>query len=430
MINNSVSKNKNAYIILGMQRSGTSATTKVLPIFGINLGDNMLPSNFLNPKGFWEDNSVLSIDEKLLEINKSRWDFIEYGLNPDVNSSIIAPLFSEAVSLVENRLGENNGVWGVKEPRMGNLLGFWKQVFAACNCEMNFIITIRNPISVAESMHAGFGIPHEKSYLLWLRHVVSTIYETRNFNRLIIDYDLLMESPINQIDRIASNFNLTYSKTNDLYTDYLESFLDKEMRSSKYSLSDLDSDSRISKDLISAYSLLLKAAKDEISVNSDELKDAFDQLHNSLKNDLTYHQYIRLIEDTLWNESELLISCQTQLSQLQQTNLSYESRLSEMDQQLEQANLSYESRLSELDQQLQQANSKNLSYESQLSELNQQLQQANSKNLSLESQVTDLDQQLQQANNTVLSFKSSTSWKITKPIRVLKDILNKLLHNG
>ena len=398
MKSNSVLKNKNAYIVLGMQRSGTSATTKVLPVFGINLGDNLLPSNFLNPKGFWEDNTVLSIDERLLENIQSRWDYIEYGLNPNVNSSNIAPFFSEAVSLVENRLEENNGVWGVKEPRMGILLGFWKQVFTTCNCKMNFIITIRNPISVAKSMLAGFGIPHEKSYLLWLRHVVSTIYQTRNFNRLIIDYDLLMESPKKQIDRIASNFNLTYSKTNDLYISYLESFLDKKMQRSKYSLSHLDSDSRISKDMYNAYSLLLKVAKDEISVNSDKLNGTFTHLHDSLQNNLTYHQYIRNLEDTLWKQDELLNS--------------------------------YHTHISELNQHLQQANSKNLSFESQLSDLNQQIQLLNSKNLSFESQLFEIDQRLQKANNIILSFESSTSWRITKPIRILKDILNKLLQIG
>ena len=59
-------KNSKLVVVLGMHRSGTSAITRGLEVLGVNLGDNLYPAAIDNPKGFWEDNDFLGINEELL----------------------------------------------------------------------------------------------------------------------------------------------------------------------------------------------------------------------------------------------------------------------------------------------------------------------------------------------------------------------------
>ena len=59
---------KVAFVVLGSPRSGTSALTRLLPVFGIDLGDEMVPPNANNPRGFWEDTAIQHINTKLLKL--------------------------------------------------------------------------------------------------------------------------------------------------------------------------------------------------------------------------------------------------------------------------------------------------------------------------------------------------------------------------
>ena len=49
-----------AVIVLGMHRSGTSALARVVNLLGVSLGrtDDMMQPNEINPKGFWENQSL------------------------------------------------------------------------------------------------------------------------------------------------------------------------------------------------------------------------------------------------------------------------------------------------------------------------------------------------------------------------------------
>ena len=54
-----------AILVLGMHRSGTSAIARLLKIFGVSFGDNLMPGSAEdNEKGFWEDRDVFRLNEE------------------------------------------------------------------------------------------------------------------------------------------------------------------------------------------------------------------------------------------------------------------------------------------------------------------------------------------------------------------------------
>ena len=67
-------KKRNALIVLGMHRSGTSALAGSLRFLGVNLGEYLLEPNQSNIVGYFEHQSIYQIHEKLLQELNSSWD--------------------------------------------------------------------------------------------------------------------------------------------------------------------------------------------------------------------------------------------------------------------------------------------------------------------------------------------------------------------
>src|ERR1700722_3730092 len=58
---------RRALLLLGMHRSGTSATARVVNLLGADLGDNLVTPGSDNPDGFWEHAEAVRINDALLE---------------------------------------------------------------------------------------------------------------------------------------------------------------------------------------------------------------------------------------------------------------------------------------------------------------------------------------------------------------------------
>ncbi|MDB6062780.1 MAG: methyltransferase domain protein [Verrucomicrobiaceae bacterium] len=289
-------KKKNIVIVLGMHRSGTSAITRCLELFGIGLGENLQPANFDNPKGFWEDRECLQINEELLSHLGSAYD--QLGLLPDrlANDSCISDLKIRASQIVLKKVDKNGGSWGFKDPRSCRLVPFWKEVIGSAGFEATYIIALRNPLSVAASLRTRNNIPYEKSYFLWLQHMLPALRETRDARRLIIDFDLLLDNPMRELQRISSHLGLPQTDIeNPAVKAYMDEFLDKQLSHTRFSLNDLKLDSRAPSDVVATYQLLHSSAQD--AVDADELRTLTETLYKRLEDFAPAFDYSNQLEE-------------------------------------------------------------------------------------------------------------------------------------
>ncbi|MDP3694872.1 MAG: hypothetical protein Q8R42_02015, partial [Desulfocapsaceae bacterium] len=185
-------KKKKVIVVLGMHRSGTSAITRSLSMLGVNLGDALHPAGFDNPKGFWENRECIAINEELLRHFNSAYDCLDLRFESVVDDSFIRALKDRAIQLINRYLDESDGLWGFKDPRTCRLLSFWRDVFQSIKCDVCFVIVLRNPVSVVASLTKREQLPEEKSYLLWLQHVLPAVMNTEGQKRVVVDYDKFM----------------------------------------------------------------------------------------------------------------------------------------------------------------------------------------------------------------------------------------------
>ena len=116
--------------VLGMPRSGTSLTARILNIMGVNLGpeeDMLEPTAWSNPKGYWEQREINALNDAILNCfggSFERPPDLPPGWNAD---PILDPVKDWATSLVERHFGDAP-VWGLKDPRNSLTQPLWREL--------------------------------------------------------------------------------------------------------------------------------------------------------------------------------------------------------------------------------------------------------------------------------------------------------------
>ena len=192
-----------------MHRSGTSAITRALSALGVPLGNNLMPPVLNNnDKGFFEDLEINELNTELLTALNRDWDTLSRIPPESLQSETLEPLKLRAIELMRTKIGDQT--FGFKNPRMARLLPFWQAVFNELDISPSYVIAIRNPKSVAQSLQKRDGFDFEKSYYLWLEHVLPAILETAGATRVVVDFDLLMADPSGQLKRMAKALGLPF----------------------------------------------------------------------------------------------------------------------------------------------------------------------------------------------------------------------------
>jgi GT2 family glycosyltransferase len=233
-------KNKKLIVVLGMHRSGTSVVTRSLQVLGVELGDRLLPPlPDINEKGFWEDVDINSLNIKMLAALKSDWHYVTPIQPIDVGQLRAWGYFSQAVEILRAKTA-NVQVFGFKDPRVAKLLLFWKDVFAESGLHVSYVISMRNPFSIAESLAKRDGFEFEKSYLLWLDHIINSLLETEGENRMLVDYDRVLLSPDMELARMAKQLQLHVDSAK--LEEFKTEFLDVNLRHTAHQPTDLMND--------------------------------------------------------------------------------------------------------------------------------------------------------------------------------------------
>lgn len=186
--------------ILGMHRSGTSLLTRMLNLLGVYLGPErlLMKPSFANPKGFWEHDEIVSVNDQILELLGGTWKAPPIFPPGWENSSMLDDLKQHARRLIQDSFADVE-MWGWKDPRSCLTLPFWQQILP----DMRYIVCLRNPVDVARSLEPIHSISAEKSSDLWLTYVNSALEYSDGKPRLLIFYEDLMDDSLRELRRLA-----------------------------------------------------------------------------------------------------------------------------------------------------------------------------------------------------------------------------------
>jgi len=207
---------KKVVCILGMGRSGTSMTTRVINLMGIFLGEteNMMPANKdVNAEGFWEHLKIVDIHDEILNEFNSSWESTKPLPDKWWQLPKIEEYRDKLIKLIETEFS-NHSIWAFKDPRTCVMLPLWKEIFGILNIEPMFVIPIRNPVDIANSLKKRDGFSLNYSMRIWYYHMINILEGTEEYKRIFIKYDDMMENTDINLSKLTDFLDIQLSDEN------------------------------------------------------------------------------------------------------------------------------------------------------------------------------------------------------------------------
>lgn len=220
-------------IVLGMHRSGTSAMTGLISAFGPALGDDLLPANEANPKGFFESRRLVELNNRILESVGSAWDALEplperwWELPP------AAALKADLAAFLQG-LDAGAAPPLLKDPRLSKTLPLWKEVFAEAGITAKYVVCLRDPGAVAHSQRAMKGFPYLKCLMLYIDYSLHAELHTRGEARWTVAYENLMQDWHQQLEQLDAALSLGFAASRPSWDARAADFVAPELNRSSH----------------------------------------------------------------------------------------------------------------------------------------------------------------------------------------------------
>lgn len=223
---------RQALVVLGMHRSGTSALSGVVTLLGARTPQHLMPANPANPKGYWESLLFMKFHDELLQAAGSAWD--DWLPIPEgwFDSPAADAFRREIPGLIDDEYADA-GLILFKDPRVCRLMPLWAPALREQDIEPLVAFTVRNPVEVAESLRARDGFDMRRGLLLWLRHVLDAEYDSRSLRRSFVSYDDLLANWRSQIDRLSTELIVDWPRSPDDAAEEIDDLLDGSLRHHK-----------------------------------------------------------------------------------------------------------------------------------------------------------------------------------------------------
>ena len=176
-----------AIFVLGMHRSGTSATAATLGLLGANLGGHLIPGREDNKKGFFEDGRCVNTNIKLLRC-----------FGTDGHGGVALPgnwrdlsetqSFFPKMQAILADLG-TQPIYAIKDPRLSLVAEMWFDAAMSLGHEVKVVIAGRHPLQVAQSLERRDNVTRYRAYLTWLLYTVRAVQCARDFSRTYIAFE-------------------------------------------------------------------------------------------------------------------------------------------------------------------------------------------------------------------------------------------------
>ena len=278
--------NRQAVLVLGMHRSGTSAVAGVISRLGAPLPTTQIAADDRNPKGYSESSAVADFNDRLLASGGSSWRDWQPFDPHWIRSPFAEPFAAEFPSLIANEFGDAR-LFVVEDPRICRILPFWLHQLERLEIVPEVVLTVRNPLEVAASLEKRDNFSARVSLLLWLRYLLEAEAGTRGLRRAWVHYDDLLRDWRGTIDRLSQTLGVGWSNQASAVDREIDDFLSRELHHHDTSLEQLFLRPGVSVWVKTAYKELgdrdrlyenevaALEALDEVRLNFDAACDAF-----------------------------------------------------------------------------------------------------------------------------------------------------------
>jgi len=199
----------------------------MLNVIGVRLSTNLLEANPGNPRGHFESHEIVFIHDHILGNLDLNWSIPGYegGLHgawwqrPDC-----IPFKRQLVEFLRPHIA-GSAPFGFKDPRTARLLPLWREIFAELEIQPVYILAVRHPNAVAQSLGTRSQIDPLHAELLWLERYVDALTYTRGEIATIVHYEDWFSAPERVARRLIASLGFDWPgdalDLQDMMRDYV-----------------------------------------------------------------------------------------------------------------------------------------------------------------------------------------------------------------
>lgn len=194
-------------VVLGMHRSGTSLTARLLGDLGWYLGrpDELLEPREDNPGGYFERADVQVFNDRVLSQIGASWDRPPGAEElQDFGDESVDKELEALVTALEADAG--GAAFALKDPRLCVLWPLWERHLPR---SATLVLTFRHPAEVAASLYERDGLPVPMGLALWEDYVRRSIVAAQHRAAVVVRYGDLLAQPEKSIEGLAAALGTT-----------------------------------------------------------------------------------------------------------------------------------------------------------------------------------------------------------------------------
>ncbi len=194
--------------VLGMHRSGTSAMAGLLAHLGLPLGKELMAANEFNKKGYFENNRIYQLNERLLGFLGAGWDETFLLEENWIENQDLGKFREELVRIIDEEFS-NTPNFVIKDPRICVLLPLYQEVFHSIDIDSQYIIMVRHPEEIWLSLARREQFPRNKSHLLWVDHMVNAERLSRGKTRIFVHFTHLLDNWKDVVEKVIEKLGIS-----------------------------------------------------------------------------------------------------------------------------------------------------------------------------------------------------------------------------
>jgi GT2 family glycosyltransferase len=267
-------RTRTCIIVAGMHRSGSSAITRIVNLFGAEIAKELLPPAPDNERGFWESRRVVEIHDKLLHALSSAYDDPFQLPERWTQTKATQQAMLELAEEIKSNFADGD-FFVVKDPRISRLLPLWLRLLDDMAIGPIVVVPVRNPLEIAASLKKRDQFSLAKSLIMYLRSSLETELVSRGRRRLFVRYDQLLCDWSSFAARLAKLTDGRLPRARAASIIEINNFLSSDLRHNRFTREQLSKAVDIAPVVVEVFDCLANVADggDEV-----QLERAFDGL--------------------------------------------------------------------------------------------------------------------------------------------------------
>ena len=256
-------KPRQAVLVLGMHRSGTSAVAGTISALGAALPrKTLMGADPCNERGFFESYAIAVAHDQMLAAAGSHWhDWREVDMQR-IGSAGLDRHRNNIKQVLIDEFGEEP-FFVLKDPRICRFVPFIVSILAEINAQPVAVLPLRNPLEVVSSLQRRNQFAPSKSALLWLRHALDSEFYSRRMPRCFISYERFLTDWRHYMDLISERTGIAWPNRAAETEGWIDTFLSTDLRHEQRSLNEFGDYSQIPPLVRETYEILMRVADGE-----------------------------------------------------------------------------------------------------------------------------------------------------------------------